>query len=122
MKVKQAMALLHDADPEAELDRCSVGNFNLRASITGIHLIDGVPIIELEATSDDTETDFDSLLGKIHQGYYDRENGTAQFKADVLFHYGEDHTPLFSEIFQQHADLQGRARLEETLGDFVKAI
>lgn len=66
--------------------------------------------------------DFNTLLDRILQGYYSTGNGTAQFKSDLLNHYGWEHEETYRRLFRQHSDLQGKERYEEVLGDFVKAI
>jgi len=71
----------------------------------------------------DPTMDFDKFLQRIGQGYYSSsDNGAAQFKADVLSHYGTQHEDTFRRLWAEHADLDSKGRLEETLGDFVKEI
>ena len=65
---------------------------------------------------------FEKLLRDIRRGYYDDENGAAQFKHDVLAGYGEEHEEAFSRLMQRHRDLTWRSRLEEVLGDLIKQI
>ncbi len=67
------------------------------------------------------DVDFETLLSRIHSGYYGNENGTAQFKFEVLNHWPDPaNEPVFSDLMKQHADLPPKDRLEEVLGDFVK--
>lgn len=70
----------------------------------------------------DDGLDFDAFLGRIGVGYYDNENGTAQFKEDLLEHYGEKHEETYRSLWASHDDLEHRARLEEVLGEFIKLV
>jgi hypothetical protein len=68
---------------------------------------------------------FETILTKILAGHYDREGGEKKFETDVKdSYYRSDHNvyPIFQTIWERHADLQGKARMEETLGDFVREL
>jgi hypothetical protein len=69
--------------------------------------------------------DFDALLNNILDGVYDGD--PLGFQTAVLGCYGGEHYDTFVSVFYrylwvQNADLEGRQRMEEVLGEFVKEI
>lgn len=50
----------------------------------------------------------DTLLSRIQIGYYCNENGTAQFKDEMLNHWPDPaNEPVFSDLMKQHSDFPG---------------
>jgi DNA-directed RNA polymerase subunit RPC12/RpoP len=71
---------------------------------------------------------FKAFSARLQQGYYSGENGTAQFKEDVLTHYGwiEGHEELFGEcVARYHPEEPGESdavRLVSILEEFIRLI
>lgn len=128
MKTKDIVAVLLSCNQEAE-PVCDVLNFELRGVLNSVTNNNGVPYFEIEPTGLIPEEDegpvppFEAVLRGILAGYYDGENGTAQFKSEVLDFYGKEHEQLLSGLMQQHSlDSTGRELLEEVLNEFVEQI
>jgi hypothetical protein len=68
---------------------------------------------------------FEKILSHVLLGHYEGKDGVKKFETDVRDSYYRSDSniyPIYQAIWERHADLEGKARMEETLGDFVKAL